>query len=129
MIGIRQHALERPGSLAESTCVGAGDIQDYQIISRRREVPINESIVPGVGLSSCKHCGRECAAVNEGIHSVLMYSERFIGGDSLLCPPCKDLDYLTQTDYDKFESESESVSRMLNALVSVLRKRGKGSAR
>jgi len=38
----------------------------------------------------------------------------------------KDLDYLTQTDYDRFESESESVSRMLNALVSVLRKRGKG---
>ena len=38
----------------------------------------------------------------------------------------KDLEYLTQTDYDKFESESESVSRMLNALVSVLRKRGKG---
>ena len=41
----------------------------------------------------------------------------------------KDLEYLTQTDYDKFESESESVSRMLNALVSVLRKRGRGSAR
>jgi four helix bundle protein len=38
----------------------------------------------------------------------------------------KDLEYLTQTDYDKFESESESVSRMLNVLVSVLRKRGKG---
>ena len=38
----------------------------------------------------------------------------------------KDLEYMTQTDYDKFESESESVSRMLNALVSVLRKRGKG---
>ena len=37
----------------------------------------------------------------------------------------KDLEYLTQTDYDKFESESESVSRMLNALVSVLRKRGR----
>lgn len=37
----------------------------------------------------------------------------------------KDLEYLTQTGYDKFESESESVSRMLNALVSVLRKRGK----
>jgi len=36
----------------------------------------------------------------------------------------KDLEYLTQTDYEKFESESESVSRMLNALVSVLMKRG-----
>src|SRR6266850_1999808 len=87
MNGVRQHALEGPGSLAESTCVGTGDIQDYQVISRRREVPINESIVPGVGFSSCKHCGRECAAVNEGIHSVFMYSERFIGGGSLLCHP------------------------------------------
>lgn len=38
----------------------------------------------------------------------------------------KDLEYLAQTDYDKFESESESISRMLNALVRVLRKRGKG---
>ncbi len=37
----------------------------------------------------------------------------------------KDLEYLTQANYDKFESESESVSRMLNALVSVLRNRSK----
>lgn len=41
----------------------------------------------------------------------------------------KDLEYLAQTDYDKFESESESISRMLNALVRVLRKRGKGEGR
>ena len=102
MIGVRQYALERPGSLAESTCVGVGDIQDYQVISRRRGVPINESIVPGVGFSSCEHCGRKRAVIL-----------------------AKDLEYLTQTDYDKYESESESVSRMLNALVSVLRKRGK----
>ena len=87
MNGVRPHALEGPGSLAECTCVGAGGIQNYQVISRGREVSINESIVPGVGFSSCTDCGRECAAVNEGIHLVRMYSERFIVGDSVVCNP------------------------------------------
>lgn len=43
----------------------------------------------------------------------------------------KDLGYLPQTEHDDLEAESESVSRMINALVNALRKRmkqGKGKA-
>lgn len=37
----------------------------------------------------------------------------------------KDLGYLGQADYDRFEANGESVSRMMNALVRALRKRGR----
>jgi four helix bundle protein len=46
-----------------------------------------------------------------------MYARGFLEETRYYVHLAKDLDYLTQTDYGKFVSESDSVSRMLNALV------------